>query len=230
MKRFWKEVEVVQQGDGWAIALDNRPVRTPARAAFLIPTEALANAVAEEWQAVEDTIDPRSMPLTGIANAAIDRVAPDKEAFAGSLALYAESDLTCYRAEGPRELANRQADSWDAMLGWARRRYDVDFATTSGVIHVEQPQATVERLAHAVAALDAFQLAGLSPLVTIGGSLVIALAVFEQAASPDDAWKAVSIDEQWQIEQWGADNEAEAMLAHRRYDFMAGARFLSLLG
>jgi chaperone required for assembly of F1-ATPase len=229
MKRFWTAAEVVHQNGGWTITLDGRPVRTPARHALLVPTEALADAIAEEWRSVADTIEPHAMPLTGLANATIDRIAPDEPAFAASLALYAESDLTCYRAEGPRELAERQAKSWDEMLGWARRRYDVDFATTSGVVHVAQPQATVERLAHAVAALDAFHLAGLSPLVTIGGSLIVALAVLEKAVSADRAWKAVSIDERWQLEQWGSDAEAEAALDVRRRDFMAGARFLELL-
>ena len=144
------------------------------------------------------------MPLTGLANAAIDRVAPDRAAFAQSLARYAEADLTCYRAENPRALAEREAECWDPLLAWARRRYDVDFAVTPGVAHVAQPQATVERLAHAVAALDAFHLAGLSPLVTIGGSLVAALAVLEKAVTPEEAWRAVSVDEGWQLEQWGA--------------------------
>ena len=229
MKRFWKEVSVERESSGWAIRLDERPVRTPARASLVVPSEPLAEAIADEWRSVGESIDPRAMPLTGLANAAIDRIAPDKPAFAASLALYAESDLTCYRAEGPRELAERQAKSWDEMLGWARRRYDVDFATTSGVVHVAQPQATVERLAHAVAALDAFHLAGLSPLVTIGGSLVVALAVLEKAVNADRAWKAVSIDERWQLEQWGSDAEAEAALDIRRRDFMAAASFLELL-
>ena len=106
------------------------------------------------------------MPLTGLANAAIDRIAPDRQAFAGGLARYAEADLACYRSERPPALAERQAQSWDELLAWARRRYDVDFCTTSGLMHVAQPQATIERLGHAVAALDAFRLAGLSPLVT----------------------------------------------------------------
>ena len=142
---------------------------------------------------------------------------------------YAEADLTCYRAEGPPSLIERQAEQWDALLGWARRRYDLDFVTTSGLIHVAQPPATVERLAHAVAALDPFQLAGLSPLVTIGGSLIAALAVLERAISPDDAWDAVSIDERWQLDQWGADAEAETALDNRRRDFLAAAHFLELL-
>jgi chaperone required for assembly of F1-ATPase len=229
VKRFWKEVAVEAGEGGWAIKLDDRPVRTPARAPLVVPTHHLAEAIADEWRSVEQDIDPRAMPLTGLANAAIDRVAPQREAFAEGLARYAEADLACYRAEGPRGLVERQEQSWDALLAWARRRYDVDFATTSGVIHLDQPDATVERLVHAVAALDAFHLAGLSPLVTIGGSLVAALAVLEDAMSPEAAWEAVSVDERWQLEQWGADAEAEKALENRRADFMAAARFLDLL-
>lgn len=229
MKRFWKDVAVVPEEGGWGVRLNSRPVRTPARAPLVVPTEALAQAIADEWRSVEGEIDPRAMPLTGLANAAIDRVAPEPEAFAAALARYAEADLACYRAEAPRALAKRQAESWDALLAWARRRYDVDFATTCGIVHVEQPSATVERLSHAVASLDPFRLAGLSPLVTIGGSLVAALAVLEKAMTPEAVWDAVSIDERWQLEQWGADAEAEAALKNRRRDFLAAARFLELL-
>jgi chaperone required for assembly of F1-ATPase len=211
------------------ILLDGRPVKTPARAPLAVPTQALAEAIAEEWEAVGETIDPRAMPLTGLANAAIDRVAPGKEAFAQGLARYAEADLLCYRATGPQELVTVQQTAWDALLGWARRRYDVDFATTQGVTHVAQPPGTVERLSHAVEALDAFHLAGLAPIVTIGGSLVAALALAERAITPDQAWDAVSIDERWQIEQWGADEEAEAAIENRRRDFLGGARFLELV-
>jgi chaperone required for assembly of F1-ATPase len=204
-------------------------VKTPARASLIVPTEALAQAIADEWRAVEGDIDPRAIPLTGLANAAIDRVAPHKAAFADGLARYAEADLACYRAEGPSGLIERQGIHWDALLSWARRHYDVDFRTTSGLIHVAQPAATVDRLAHAISAMGPFQLAGLSPLVTIGGSLVAALAVFEGSVSPEQAWKAVSVDDCWQLEQWGADPEAQTALDNRCRDFLAAARFLQLL-
>lgn len=226
MKRFWKDVAVRPDEGGWGVTLDARPVRTPARAPLVVPTEALADAIAGEWRSAGEEIDPRAMPLTGLANAAIDRVAADRAGFAAGLARYAEADLACYRADGPHGLVERQSERWDPLLAWARRRYDVDFATTSGIVHVDQPEATVERLSHAVAALDAFRLAGLSPLVTIGGSLIAALAVLEKAVNAEQAWEAVSVDDRWQLEQWGADAEAEAALANRRRDFMAAARFL----
>lgn len=229
MKRFWKVAAAVEAEGGWGIELDGRPVRTPMRAVLEVPTRPLAEAIAAEWNAVQGEIDPRSMPLTGLANAAVDRVAPDRTAFVEGLSRYAEADLACYRAETPEALAERQAREWDELLAWARRRYDVDFAVTTGITHVEQPAATVERLAHEVAALDAFRLAALSPMVTAGGSLVAALAVLDGAMEADKAWSAVTVDDEWQMERWGSDAEAEAALEGRRRDFLAGAKFLELL-
>jgi chaperone required for assembly of F1-ATPase len=229
MKKFWKDVAAEPEGEGWTIKLDGRPVRTPARAELVVPSEALAEGIAGEWRSVEGAVDPRKMPLTGIANAAIDRVVPDRQDFALGIARYAEADLACYRAQGPRELCERQSQEWDKLLEWARRRYDVDFATTCELMHVPQPAATIERLTQALVALGPFHLSGLSPLVTIGGSLLAALAVLERQVSPEAAWDAVSIDERWQIERWGADAEAEALLESRRRDFLAAARFLELL-
>lgn len=229
MKRFWKDVALEPEEAGWGVRLDGRALRTPARSELVVPGERLAAAIAEEWRSIGETIDPRAMPLTGLANAAIDRISPDREAFADSLARYAEADLACYRAEGPRALVDRQEKEWNPLLAWARRRFDVDFATTSGLMHVEQPEGTVKQLGHAIGALDPFRLAGLSPLVTIGGSLIASLAVLEKAFSPDEAWAAVSLDERWQLEQWGSDLEAETALENRRRDFLAAARFIDLL-
>ena len=229
MKRFYKDVSVARSGSGWSILLDGRPVRTPARNPLDLPTEALAEAVAAEWRAQGDKVDPRSMPLTGLANAAIDRVAPDPEAFARSLALYGESDLLCYRAEGPRPLVERQAEAWDPLLTWARRRFDCEFEVTEGIVHRAQPQPTVDRLRRAVAARDPFALAAMSPLVTISGSLVIALALAEGEIGLDQAWTAATIDEAWQVEKWGEDEFAAAALEARRCEFEAAWRFLSLL-
>lgn len=229
MKRFWKEAAVIPDDSGWGVALDGKPLRTPARKPLVVPTRALAEAIAAEWSAAGETVHPHAMPLTGLANAALDHVAPGREQFARQLAQYGESDLTCYRTDAPPSLAERQEQSWDRLLAWARRRFDVDFRTTCGIIHVRQPDATVQRLEHAVAALDPFRLAALSPLVTIGGSLVAALALLEGAVGAEAAWDAVTIDDRWQIEKWGADPEAEATLEARRRDFFAAARFLELL-
>lgn len=229
MRRFWKSVDVRRDEAGWGVDLDGKPVRTPARVALVVPTQALVEAIADEWRAASDDIKPGAMPLTGLANAAIDRVAPDKPAFAGGLARYAEADLACYRSKWPPQLVDRQAQSWDPLLAWGRRRFDVDFSTTSGLMHISQPSATVERLAHEVVALDPFQLAALSPLVTVGGSLLAALAVLERAIPPEGAWEAVSVDDRWQLEQWGSDRDAELALETRRRDFFAGIRFLELL-
>ena len=229
MKRFWKSAQAIQNDGGWGVELDGRPLRTPARKPLSVPTQRLAEAIAGEWNAGGDKINPRAMPLTGLANAAIDRVAPDKKSFASGIAKYAEADLASYRAEGPQGLIDAQAEHWDELLAWGRRRFDVDFRTTNGLLHVEQPPATVERLAHAVNALDPYRLAGLSPLVTIGGSLLAALGVLEEAFTPEWAWEAVSVDDRWQLEQWGLDEEAVEALDNRKRDFLAAARFLELL-
>lgn len=229
MKRFWKAAEVGEAHDGYSIALDGRRVKTPARADLVVQSRALADAIAAEWNECGDDVDPRAMPLAGLANAAIDRIAPDKEGYAAGIARYGESDLVCYRAEGPETLVRWQSESWGALIAWARRRFDVDFTCQTGIMHVPQPEETVRKLAHAVASLDAFQLAGLSPLVTIGGSLVAGLAVLEEMMPAEAAWEAVSLDDRWQLEQWGDDPEARAALDARRRDFLAAARFLTLL-
>ena len=226
MKRFYETVTVSDEG---GIALDGKPVRTPGRAPLRLPTAALAEAVAGEWRAQGDVIEPCKMPMTGLANAAIDRVAPDPAAFAAELARYAESDLLCYRAETPAALFAAQSKAWGPLLDWATRRYDVAFAIAAGIVHQPQPPRTVEALAAATAAHPSFALAALSPLVTIGGSLVAALAIAERAFEPGDVWKRVTVDERWQAEQWGADDEAARMLATREAEFLSGARFLTLL-
>jgi chaperone required for assembly of F1-ATPase len=226
VKRFYKSAAV---GEGNIVLLDGRPVKTPGRALLAPPSAQLAGAIADEWNMQGETIDPRAMKLTGLANAAIDRIAPALDSFAAGLAIYGESDLLCYRAEGPAPLVARQAELWDPILAWARDRYDIAFEVTAGITHKAQPPETVQRLAAAVAARDPFALAGLSPLVTISGSLVIALALAEGALSLDAAWAAAALDEHWQLEQWGEDEEAMQALANRRADFAAAARFLSLL-
>jgi chaperone required for assembly of F1-ATPase len=227
MKRFWKQVTVdAERG----VRLDDRPVRTPGRVPLLLSTDLLAEAVADEWRGVAEDIDPRAMPLTGLANAAIDRIAPDPAAFAAGLAAYGESDLLCYRADSPPDLVARQAAQWDPPLDWARARYDMHFEIVTGVMHRPQPEATIERLGAAIATRTAFELAPLSTIVTITGSLVLALALAERAMDADTVWAAANLDEDWQAEQWGEDDLAvKTREAHQR-EFEAAARFLSLVG
>jgi chaperone required for assembly of F1-ATPase len=204
-------------------------VRTPGRALLVLPTRPLADAVAEEWGSQGEAIDPRSMPLTGLANAAIDRIAPDPAAFAAGLAQYGESDLLCYRADHPLELQLRQQASWDPLLDWAKTRYGAPLVTATGIMHRAQPPASLAALSEAVAARSPFELAALSPLVTVSGSLIAALALLERAATPDDIWSAINLDEDWQVEHWGEDDLARQARATRRADFDAGVRLLELL-
>lgn len=229
MKRFYKDVTVEPVEEGHAIRLDGRSVKTPARAPRAVPTLALARAIAAEWEAQGDTVDPWSMPLTGLANAAIDKVAADRATFVSSTAAYGETDLLCYRAEGPEPLVERQAEQWDKLLAWAQTRYDIMFVQAIGIVHRPQPPLTLERLHAAVAAYDAFHLAALQPLVTISGSLVIALALVEGEIDARAAFDAAHLDELWQAELWGEDWMATDARDARRRDFEAAARFIALL-
>lgn len=228
MKRFYTAATVT--GDGpFGIALDARPLRTPARALLAVPTLALAQAIAAEWNAQGEKVDPRSMPLTGLANAAIDRVAPDCAAFASGLAVFAETELLAYRADYPPPLVAHQAAGWDPWLAWARARYDVEFTLVAGIIHQPQPPATLARISAAYRAYDAFCLAALNPVVTICGSALIGLAVAEGAMDAATAWTTGHLDELWQAEQWGKDPLAEAGHAERQADLGAAVSMLALL-
>jgi chaperone required for assembly of F1-ATPase len=226
VKRFYTEVAVTAE---LGIILDTRPVKTPAKAPLILPTNALAEAIAVEWRDQGETVNPFSMPLTGLANAAIDRVSADPEDFAANIATYGETELLCYRAGDPPELVARQAAVWDPILTWAEHRYEISFTRVTGIMHQPQPAETLARFSSAVAGRSAWELAPLSPLVTISGSLVIPLAMLDDAMPAEAAFDAAHLDELWQAEQWGEDDFAlEARAAHRR-DFLAAAQFLELL-
>ena len=229
MKRFWKEASVVEEGGGWGITLDGRPVRTPQRAPLAVANPALAEAIAAEWQAQGETINPAGMPLTGLANAAIDLAMPDPAVFAEPVAAYAATDLFCYRDDRDALLQAEQAAAWNPLLAWAEARYGVEFEITRGILPIDQPPATVAALRAAVLALDPWRMTALTPLVTIGGSLVAGLAMVEGAFDPEDLWSAVSLDEHYQERRWGADALAQAQRAAHKRDWDNAVRFLGLL-
>ncbi len=229
-KRFWKEATTAPADGGWQVLLDGRPVRTPAKAPLILPTQALAQALAAEWQAQEERIDPGTMPITRTANSALDKVAGQRAEVAAMLAEYGGSELLCYRAERPVELIARQTSEWDPLLDWAEERYGARLVTVQGVMPIAQDAAALERLSAPVHAMDPFALAAFHDLVALSGSLVLALAVIEGRIEAQEAWRLSRLDEDWQIEQWGADEEAEAMARVKRAAFDDAARFWALLG
>lgn len=228
MKQFWKSAEASTTGTGHEILLDGKPLRTPARLPLVLPAAVLAQAIAAEWQAVEGEVAAGALPLTGLANAAIDIVQPDPPAFAESLARYAATDLTCYRADMPAALAARQALIWEPALKAVEERLGASFQRTSGVMHIEQSPETLDAVRGRLVALPCFELAALQPIVTIAGSVVLALAHLDGVLDARSAFAAAMLDEDWQTESWGADAETDAVRARRESEFLSAARFLAL--
>lgn len=224
-RRFYKTVTVT--GDN-AIALDGKPIKTPMKAALRLPARALAEAVAAEWEAQGAEINPASMPLTRLANTAIDRVARERPKIEAEARAYANSDLVCYRAERPPDLVARQAAAWDPVADWARTALDAPFTVTAGVMHQPQSPAALTAFAAVVAALDDFELAAFHTVMTLTGSALIAMMLARRAIAPDEAWRIAHVDEDYQAELWGEDDEAMARRASRRAEFMAACRFLLL--
>ncbi len=229
-RRFWTTASAVPVAGGFTVQLDARPVRTPLKAPLILPTEALASAIASEWQAVEGTVDPGQMPFTRMANSAIDKVAPQFDAVAAMLAEYGGSDLLCYRAMEPAPLVARQAEGWDPVLDWAARSLSAPLHPTAGVMHRVQPAASLAALHGAIRALTPFQLTAFHDLVALSGSLILALAVTRSRLSAEAAWNLSRIDETWQIEEWGEDEEAAETAALKRSDFLQADRFFVFCG
>lgn len=227
-KRFWKSAEVTEVAGGYGVALDGRVVKTPARADLVVPTRAMAQAIALEWDAQVEKIDPMTMPFTRTANSAIDKVAHQKDGVVAMLSEYGGTDLLCYRALGQDALLERQAAAWDPLLAWAAEVFDAPLNITQGVIPVEQPEASVARLYATVAAFDSFQIAALHDLVAITGSLVLALAVARGHIDAGQAWTIARIDEDFQIEAWGADEEAAELAETKRNALLHAERFWGL--
>lgn len=229
MKRFYKKVSAVEDGGAFLIHLDGRPVKTPAKAALTLPTSALASAVVQEWDAQDEKIDPQSMPNMRFASTAIDRVRPNKPQIAGQVAAYAETDLLCYRAERPAELAERQAVTWQPFLDWCADRYNARLKPTDGIVPVQQDAAALAALSHQVQGLDEFTLTAVHELTSVSGSLVLALAVADGYCAAADAADAGQLDESYQSEVWGYEKESADIRARRRGDMIAAEAFLALL-
>jgi chaperone required for assembly of F1-ATPase len=228
-RRFYREAAAVQDAEGWRIALDGKVVKTPARNALILQTQALAEAVAAEWAAQDVKVKPDTMPLMQLASTAIDRVAPDRDRIIAETAGYAATDLVCYRAEGPADLIARQAAQWDPLIDWLRGRYDVSLQVAAGVMAIPQSDQALAILARAVAAQDDLRLTALAVMTGAAGSLAIGLALLEGRIGPEEAAASAQLDELFQAERWGIDPEAEKRRAGQKADLASARRFLDLL-
>lgn len=230
-KRFYTQASVLA-GDGvFQIGLDGRPVKTPAKRPLAVAHQALAEAMAAEWQAQQSHIDPAGMPLTCLVNAALDGVADQVEAVRDEIIRYSANDALCYRSEEPPRLAARQKEIWDPVLDWASAELGISLILAEGVIHRPQPAASIAAAGKAIAAVPApLGLAALNALTTLTGSAMIALALAHGRLDADAAWAAAHVDEDFQIEVWGQDHEAQVRRANRRIQFDAAVQVLRSTG
>jgi len=226
-KRFWSQASSAPKGEGYQILLDEREVKTPGRVCLIVPTIELANAIAAEWDAQTDKIDPDTMPFTRMANSALDKVAPQFRAVAEMIAAYGDSDLLCYRAESPKELVVRQAEQWDPLLDWAADNLGARLDTVNGVVHRPQSDASNRVLLDLVNRHNSFEMAAFHDLVSLSGSLVIGFAAARRYAPAEQLWETSRVDENWQIERWGRDDEATEMANHKRSAFLHAAVFFA---
>lgn len=227
-RRFYKEATAEPAEGGFGVFLDGRRVMTPGKSPLVVPTQALADEIATEWRAQEEKIDPGAMPFTRTANSAIEKVAPQQAAVAQMLADYGDSDLLCYRAEEPDALVQRQAERWDPMLDWAEAALGARLAPRTGLMHAAQAPEALETLAARTHTLSAFELAAFHDLVSLSGSLILGFAATGAEHDPEDLWALSRLDESWQEELWGADEEAREMAALKRAAFLHAHRFFAL--
>jgi len=229
-KRFYKEARVGDAGASFDILLDGKPAKTPARNTLRLPNGKLAAAIAAEWNAIEDVIDPALLPLTRLANLAIDAVASAPDPVIEEIVQYAGSDLVLYRAEGPDGLVALQNERWNPVLAWAAASLGARFTLAEGIVHVKQSDEALGAVRDAAGKLARpFALTAAASATNIGGSALIALALSDGALSGGEAWNAAHVDEQWNVSQWGEDAEMQRRLAARHAAFSAAARMLSLL-
>lgn len=229
MKRFYKTTSVEATDGGFEVRLDNRPIRSPAKAPLVFASWPLAQAVAAEWESQTDEIDPNAMPLMQLASTAVDLIGKGRTAIVDGVAAYAETDLLCYRAEHPQTLVERQAQAWQPLLDWAALRYDAPLHVNAGLMPKPQPPDALRALRHAVEAFDDWTLSALQTATGACGSLIVALALVEGRIDAEEAFAVSQIDETFQIEAWGEDPEATKRRAALRTDITACRRFVDLL-
>ncbi|MBM3532453.1 MAG: ATPase [Alphaproteobacteria bacterium] len=229
MRRKYKTVEVAESGGGYGISLDRKPMRTPAGKRFEVRQRPLAEAVAEEWRAQGDKVDPRSMPMTRFVATALDRIAVERDRIVGELAAFAETDLLCHRADRPAELIERQKKGWQPLLDWAEEEIGARFDIATGVMPLVQPPATLAAVRVRIAALDDLELAGIQTLAGGTGSIVLAFAVFLGRIGWEEGHRLSRLDEDHQIERWGEDPEAAERRKSIHADLADAARLLSLV-
>jgi chaperone required for assembly of F1-ATPase len=227
-KRFYKDTGVGGADGGFTVTLDGKPIKTPSGRAVLVPVRALADAIAAEWAAQGEVIDPLSMPLTRFANSVVHGVVDHAEAVADDVAKYFASDLIFYRAGHPEGLVAREARHWDPVLFWARDALGAHFMLAEGVMHVRQPDQAIAA-ARGALPLDPWRIAAVHVITTVTGSALLALALFHGAIEPAEAWAAAHVDEDWNAEQWGVDEEAASRRAAKLVDFNAAAGVLEAL-
>ncbi len=229
MKRFYKTVSVEAVPGGFEVRLDNRPIRSPAKAPLVFAAEPLARGVAEEWDAQAEDINPNAMPLMQLASTAVDLIGKGREAIVDGVVAYAETDLLCYRAEHPRNLVERQAQAWQPLLDWATLRFDAPLHVNAGLMPKPQPAEALRALRRAVEAYDDWTLSALQTATGACGSVVVALALIEGRIDAGEAFDVSQLDETFQIEAWGEDPEATKRRANLRVDIDACRRFVDLL-
>lgn len=229
-KRFYEDAAATTLDDGaFSVALDGRPIRTPGGAVLSVPVESLAAAVAAEWAAQEDEVRPLTMPLMRLAATAVDRIGRERDAVVAQLATYGESDLLCYRADGPAALVDKQEEAWQPLLDWLAAVHGASLLVTHGVTHIAQPAEALAALRDAVSSLDDHRIAAVSQLITACGSLVLALAVTARRIDAGEAVAASQLDELWQAEEWGHEEEATKRRRALAEEIESAARFLDLL-
>ncbi|PIT70572.1 ATP12 family chaperone protein [Bartonella tribocorum] len=227
-KRFYRQVKIACEEGGFTILLDERPVKTPAKRRFLVPTEVFAEFIAQEFESQKHVVDPAKMPMTRLVNTVIDGIADDMQGVFEDLLRFVACDMILYRAQTPKELVQKQSEQWDSLLDWAEEKLGARFYLTEGLMHVEQAPEAIQAVSNYLRSVESpYMLAALHMMTTLTGSALIALAVAVGKIDADHAWSIAHLDEDWMMEQWGMDKETMARRAHKKVEFKAAVTIVS---